>query len=120
MTSLTISTSQAVTVQQTSYNNNYYYPRSIYNGNTETVTIKLNGNVLNNSTITIDRDNVTRGVTLSPNGGFSPTDVLTFTFEDRYRTGRDWSSQDRKAPWTATCTVEELLNGTTLDFEHNL
>ena len=120
LTSLTISTSQAVTVQQTSYNNNYYYPRSIYNGNTETVTIKLNGNVLNNSTITIDRDNVTRGVTLSPNGGFSPTDVLTFTFEDRYRTGRDWSSQDRKAPWTATCTVEELLNGTTLDFEHNL
>lgn len=125
---ITIPETQEVSVQQTSYNSgwqtSYYYPRAINNGNSETVTIKLNGNVLNNSTITINRDNVTRGVILRPDGGFSPTDVLTFTFEDRYCTGSNiwgelsWSSQT--TTWTATCTVEELLNGTTLDFKHNL
>lgn len=133
--SLTISTSQAVTVQQesfTAYNSTAtVYPQKIYNNNnnngTESVTIALNGTTLNGSTITIDRDNVTTGVTLSPNGGFSPTDVLTFTFSDKYVTNASYNWSNNNWRWTytwssdpdtykATCTIEQLLNGTTLNF----
>ena len=133
LTSVTISTSQAVTVQQesfTAYNSTTtVYPQKIYNNNnnngTESVTIALNGTTLNGSTITIDRDNVTTGVTLSPNGGFSPTDVLTFTFSDKYVTNASYNYNNRRWTYTwstnndtykATCTIEQLLNGTTLNF----
>ena len=128
--SLTISTSQAVTVQQESFTSSGYwntsvYPQKINNNGTESVTIALNGTTLNGSTITIDRDNVTTGVTLSPDGGFSPTDVLTFTFSDKYVTNAsyNWGSSNWTYTWSsnnatykATCTIEQLLNGTTLNF----
>ena len=59
---------------------------------------------------------VTSNVELKYNDpGFSPDDVLTFTFNDRYRNGGNWAGP---VDFKATCTVQQLLNGTTLNFTH--
>ena len=120
ITKLEITTSQAVEVQT----DNSRYPKNIYgtNGNnsgTESVTITLNGVELTDK-ITIDRDNVTKGISLENSSGFNNTDELIFTFNDYSWTGgwflgRDWS--DNPVPYTFKCTVEQLLNGITLDFK---
>lgn len=131
--SITITTSQKVTVQQATVSYNYrnysYYPKNIHNNNnsttarnngTESVTVTLNGVELTDE-ITIDPDNVTVGGQLEYDAGFSNDDVLIFTFSDNYAASRNnnritWSNQP--ATYTATCTVEDLLNGTaTLNFE---
>lgn len=96
---------------------NWRYPKAIYNnGNnsgTETVTVKMgNADV---GTVTIDKDNVTSNIELYHEAGFEDSDVLTFVFEDYYYTSnRAWSGN--KVTYTATCTVNELKNGTTLEF----
>ena len=109
-----IKTTQVVTVQQ----DNYRYPYKIYNnGNnngTEPVTITLNGSDTSIGEITINKDNVTKGVKIDRE--FSSSDVLTFTFKDRYRSSNNWSDKDNPVTYTATCTVGELFNGTTLNF----
>lgn len=110
LTSIKITNSQKVTVQQ-DYNR---YPMLINNGGTESVTVKLNGSPV--GTITIDSDNVTNteDVEYTSNDGFNRTDVLTFTFEDQYSGRYNWQNKDT---YTATCTVEQLLSGITLDFK---
>lgn len=109
-TSVAIGTSIAVDVQK----NNGRYPQTIYNnGNnngTKNVSFTYNGR---NYSLTIDRDNVTSGVTLENNAGIDPSTVLTFTFTDKYYAGNNsWVD----ATYTATCTVRQLINGTTLTF----
>ena len=115
--SITISNTQAVKVQKDSSR----YPQGIYNnGNengTETVAVNLNG--VNVGTITIDKDNVTTGITLTNDEGFDSDDELTFTFSDKYYYNyiiyQGWAD----ATYEATCTVADLLNGNvTLNFTH--
>lgn len=96
--------------------NNGRYPERTYksgaNNGTQTVSFTYNGNPY---TITIDNDNVTNGVTLQNNAGIDPSTKLTFTFSDKYYAGRDnWSSQP--VTYTATCTIRQLIAGTTLNF----
>lgn len=119
-----ITTSQVVTVQR----DNNRYPNKIYNdgnnnGTEDPVTITLNGSDTSIGEITIDRDNVTEGVVLNNESGFNPEDVLTFEFNDEYwyyQWGGMWGEtiqEWRLATYTATCTVAELLSGTTLEFK---
>ena len=116
-----------------SSNNRLYYPKNIYNegGNdgTETVTVSFNNA---SETITINATSViyddSAEVSFTNVDGFELTARLTFTFEDQYCVGTSGSGQNRKPTWstdrnqplkdtyTATCTVEQLLNGTTLNF----
>lgn len=96
--------------------NNGRYPERTYksgaNNGTQTVSFTYNGNPY---TITIDNDNVTNGVTLQNNAGIDPSTKLTFTFSDKYYAGRgNWSSQP--VTYTATCTIRQLIAGTTLNF----
>ena len=70
--------------------------------------------------ITINRTNVVEdgGTTIESASGFNPEDVLTFTFTDKYYSyNRGWGYHN-SATYTATCTVGELLSGTTLNFTH--
>ena len=60
--------------------------------------------------ITIDHDNVTSTVTLEYTEGFEPQEELTFVFKDKpYQGGGEWHAE---SPYTATCTVADLANGT--------
>ena len=87
---------------------NNYNPYEISNNRTETVTVSCNGNYV--GTITTGVDNVIAEVTITNPDGFKSSDVLTFTFTDKYRRWKNrWS--DQVVTYTATCTVEELLNG---------
>lgn len=119
--SITISTSQAVTVQKDNR-----YPEKIYNSRSyngaESVTITFKDKTWTTMTIQGPGNNdgntvkVTSNVELNYNDpGFSPDDVLTFTFNDRYRNGNSWVGP---VEFKATCTVQQLLNGTTLNFTH--
>ena len=78
--------------------------------------------------ITIDKDNVvTEGVKISIPAGVKPSDKMTFTFRDRYCTGVEtwfgrlqgfnFSTSTNPATYSYECTVEEFLNGVTLDFK---
>ena len=107
LTRLEITTSQKVSVPK----DNNRYPQKIYNKGTEEVSVTLNGE--NVGRIFIDSDNVTSDAELVNNNGFNSDDLLTFTFSDRYYSWFNWQGP---ATYTATCTVEELLNGVTLDF----
>ena len=116
LTRLEITTSQRVSVQKDG-NGGGRYPEKIYNNGTNTgteyVTVKLrNGTTV--GTIYIDGDNVTQGAVLENSNGFNFNDELIFTFSDRYGSGsKNWNGP---ATYTATCTVEQLLNGVTLNF----
>lgn len=109
-TSLFIPTSQKVSIPK----DGNIYPYNIYNnGNnngTEVVIVTLNGT--NVGTITVDRDNVTQGITITKEEGLDSEDVLTFTFSDRYYkssgSGKGWQNA---VTYTATYTIEELLSG---------
>ena len=104
MTSITIPNTQKVMYQK----DNNYNPYEISNNRTETVTVSCNGNYV--GTITTGVDNVIAEVTITNPDGFKSSDVLTFTFTDKYRRWKNrWS--DQVVTYTATCTVEELLNG---------
>lgn len=98
--------------------NNTYYPFAVYsngaNNGTENVTVKIGDEVVgeivvNNSRVT------TSPIVLYRNAEFNNNDVLTFTFSDKYYKGRDeWSNEP--VTYTASCTVSQLTNGTTLNF----
>ena len=79
--------------------------------------MKLNG-ADTGKTITVNGTKVTTTLTDWTNNGagFSTTDVLTFTFTDKYYTGNNTWSND--VTYTATCTVGQLQSGTTLNFTH--
>lgn len=93
------------------------------NNGTESVTVSIKGVT---GTITIDIDNVTKGTTISIPAGVGLDDVITFTFRDKYCTGINtewWDLTGFKfdtdnVEYKATCTVEQMLNGTTLNFTH--
>lgn len=91
------------------------YPQTIYNGGnnngSKQVSVALNGE--NVGTITIDRDNVTQGITFTNSGGLSKNDVVEFTFTDNYWYGQ-WS--DTPITYKATSTLGEIDAGTTLVF----
>lgn len=112
-TSLTVGTNIGVTVQK----HNFRYPELMYdsgsNSGEETVTVTYKGEKV--GTITIDHDNVTSTVTLEYTEGFEPQEELTFVFMDNpYQGGGEWHAE---SPYTATCTVADLANGTAvLDF----
>ena len=98
--------------------NNTYYPFEIHsngaNTGTENVTVKIGDEVVgevvvNNSRVT------TSPIVLYRSAAFNNGDVLTFTFSDKYYKGRDeWSNEP--VTYTASCTVSQLTNGTTLNF----
>ena len=117
--SITIGTDQKVNVQTD--NNRYpyhiYYTNSNGCNGTISTTIQLNGTTLTGKSITIDRDNVTEGITIESESGFNLDDELTFIFSDQWRNSNSWSGTNNLATYKATCTVAELLNGTTLYFE---
>ena len=91
------------------------YPQNIYNdGNnagTENVTVTLDDN--NVGEIKISNNKVIEGSTLVYTGIFDLDDELTFTFTDKYWYGTEWKSD---VTYTATATVREIQNGTTLTF----
>ena len=91
------------------------YPQRIYNnGNnsgTESVTLTSRGNNL--GTITIDRDNVTSGLTIQGSNELLESDEVVFTFTDKYWHGEDnWSDMT----YTATATLSEISAGKKLVF----
>lgn len=98
--------------------NNTYYPFAVHsngaNNGTESVTVKIGDEVVgevvvNNSRVT------TSPIVLYRSAAFNNGDVLTFTFSDKYYKGRDeWSNEP--VIYTASCTVSQLTNGTTLNF----
>ena len=91
------------------------YPQNIYNdGNndgTENVTVTLDDN--NVGEIKISNNKVIERSTLVYTGIFDLDDELTFTFTDKYWYGTEWKSD---VTYTATATVREIQNGTTLTF----
>ena len=106
-----LGTSTAVDVQQI-YGR---YPQKIYNNGdnlgTESVTLTSRGNNL--GTITIDRDNVTSGLTIQGSNGLIESDEVVFTFTDKYWHGGDnWSD----ITYTATATLSEISAGKKLVF----
>ena len=126
-----------VTVERkliTNNNNNStsVYPKTLYNNNNNngTISVKVtNSEDEEVGTIIINPNEVrSTNAELIYNDGFNLNELLTFTFKDIYcesgtynrYTGRwtpVWSDNDDLATYTATCTVEELLNGTAeLDF----
>lgn len=126
ITSLSIAVGHPVTIQQEAITTggmmgmggttNYYYPQKINNGGVENVTVTFNGET---KTFTIDENGVTtaNNVVWNNTNGFDSEAVLTFTFEDNYISS--WMgnvSWNNQATYTATCTVGELLSGTTLNF----
>lgn len=136
-----IPTSTAVTVETeehshlwTTYN---VYPLKIHNvqnpansteqrnNGTESVTVSIGGK--NVGTITIDKDNVTVGATISIPEGVNASDTMTFTFSDKYCTGlstsgflgmtlRGFNFSGNNVNYEYSCTVGEFLEGVTLDF----
>lgn len=133
-----IPTTQTVSVQQETitygwFNNSSVsvYPYKIhndqYNDGTEYVTVSVDG-VDGVKNITIDKDNVvTEGVTISIPTGVSPDATMIFTFSDKYCTGvktNDWGQLNgfnfsaEPDEYTFECTVEEFINGVTLNFTH--
>lgn len=104
-----------------------YNPQRIYNNNnagTETVTVTYNGSTTVGTDMIINANSVQSSSSLYlENGEFDPSKTLTFTFDDNYRTYQggqlSWSTQ--ATTYTASCTVQELLDGTAdLYFETNL
>ena len=114
--SVTLSTSIAVDIQKT-YGR---YPQKIYNngnnkGTNNEVKVILNG-VDTGQKITIDRDNVTKGLTFTDDAGLSKNDVVVFEFTDSYwYGGNNWAS----TTYRATSTLGEINAGTTLVFNIN-
>ena len=117
---INIPTTQKVKVQQDSGR----YPQRIYNGGTESVTVSVGGV---NGNITINKDKVTNtnDVKISIPAGVNPTDTIRFTFGDRYCTGveESWlgdlegfNFSDSNVTYSFECTVEEFINGVTLNF----
>ena len=111
MTTVSLATTVAVEVEQI-YG---LYPKSIYNnGNnngTESVTATLNGNTV--GTITIDRDNVTKGLTIPATNGLLQSDEVVFTFTDNYWHGT-WSATP--ITYKATATLSDIAAGKKLVF----
>ena len=117
--SITIPKDLTVTIEQS----NYRYPRSIYNdgGNNGEVeaTVTLNGTTLGTITLQGTKSGkdttikVKEKVTFNSNG-FNLTDILTFTINDERWRSVFWSD----ATWTEQRTVEEILNGATLEFKY--
>ena len=111
--SVTLSTSIAVDIQKI----NGRYPQKIYNngnnnGTNNEVKVILN-DVDTGQKITIDRDNVTKGLTFTDDAGLSKNDVVVFEFTDSYwYGGNNWAS----TTYRATSTLGEINAGTTLVF----
>ncbi len=135
-----IPTTQEVSVQQATFTYGRYisvYPYNIHNvknpqnsttqnnNGTESVKVSVDG-VDGVNDITIDKDNVTVGVTISIPAGVSPDATMKFTFSDRYCTGLATSGNGQLKgfnfstgtdEYTFECTVEAFINGVTLNFE---
>lgn len=94
------------------------YPQRIYGtGNNngtidDDVKVFLNG-VDTGNTISIDRDNVTEGITFTNDDGLSKNDEVVFTFTDNYWYGQ-WS--DTPITYKAVSTLGAIDSGTTLMF----
>lgn len=109
---------------------NFRYPKAINDGvsnygiatladgdndGTETVTVKFGEEQVGQ--LTIDKDRVISNIELYKENGFNNSDQLIFTFEDQYYTNdKQWSGVNNKATYSATCTIQELKAGTTLNF----
>ena len=98
------------------------YPLQLHNNATESVTVSYGDK---SYSISINKDSVTDGCTISVPEGLDLNAILTFTFKDKYCTGLqlgnwgslegyNWSSS--KVTYSFTCTVQEFLNGVTLNF----
>ena len=111
---ITLGTSTAVTIQQTLGR----YPQTIYNNgnNNGTVSnVKVYQNGVYKGDIAIDRDNVVSGITFEDSEGLDLSDEVTFVFSDKHYTGSGWSSE--AVEYSASCTLNDIKNGTTLTFE---
>lgn len=124
-----VGTSVSVQTEHFTYNNSSsqvdVYPQKLHNNGTETITVTYGGVPYE---ISIDKDSVTKGCEIEVPEGFNLDATLTFTFNDNYCTGiqlgswiftqyiagYNWSSS--KVTYSFTCTVQEFLNGVTLNF----
>lgn len=93
-------------------------PYTIYkdgknNGSITNVTVLLNGEPIETPATV----NVTQLVSVTIPDNFRTSDVVTFQFKDRYWWNGSWQGD---VAYTATCTVGDLMTGTTLDFKPNL
>lgn len=124
ITSLSIAVGYPVSIQQETFEYGYwvttYYPYKIeedINGGVENVSVTFNDVT---KTFTIDENGVktANNVEWTNSNGFDPEAVLTFTFNDNYASEVRYNNVSWKsATYTATCTVEELLSGATLEFK---
>lgn len=92
-------------------------PETIYNkgnnnGSITDVTVLLNGKSIGTATV-----NGTQLVSANSNftipDNFRTSDVVTFQFKDSYWWNNSWQGD---VAYTATCTVGDLMTGTTLNF----
>ena len=92
-------------------------PQTIYNngnnnGSITNVTVLLNGTSIGTATV-----NGTQLVSAESNftipDDFQADDVVTFQFTDNYW----WGNWNNSTTYTATCTVSDLISGTTLNFQ---
>lgn len=89
-------------------------PFTIYNGGKNNgsitdVTVLLNGEPIE-TTATV---NGTQLVSVTIPDNFRTSDVVTFQFKDSYWWNNSWQGD---VAYTATCTVGDLMTGTTLNF----
>lgn len=119
LTRLEVTTSQTVSVPK-SGNGTGRHPQKIYKGGSEevTVTMMYNDEAIPVGIIYINGSNVTAEAVLEYSSGFNLENQLKFTFSDMYADkNKDWKGP---AVYTATCTVEQLMNGSvTLSFAVN-
>ena len=114
---------RTVDIQKDGSQNNKMYPKRINNYEPVPVVVTIE-NTNDELEIIIQRQGSnSNSVIITTNSleyakGFNPNDKLTFTFEDSYRYDTEMYPNETWE-YTATCTVEELLNGTILYFRHN-
>ncbi len=113
LNSLTLGTSIEVDIERI-YSR---YPYRIYNGGDNKGTINDVKVFLNDvdtgNTITINSDNVTKGITFTNSEGLSKNDEVVFTFTDNYWYGQ-WSTTP--ITYRAVATLGEIYDDTTLMF----
>lgn len=94
------------------------YPRKIYNGGTETVTVKIGtGSGSSTYEITINGTQVVNGLDIEMKDGWKDNTTVTFTFEDsvwRNYNGWGWSSGEREFEYQ--CTLKDIMDRKTITF----
>ena len=91
------------------------YPKAIFEDGKKTgVRVYLNEVLIENATATVNGTQLVSVENFNIPDNFQADDKVTFKFEDSYWWNNSWQGQ---VAYTATCTVGDLMTGTTLNFQ---